>query len=81
MSTNITRNSTYIDGHEISFLEQGSGSPVNLLHGIPTNSLMWRNIIPQLACQVGLFQYGWMFGRYLDVQYGSYSRSSYKLIK
>jgi len=49
MSTNITRNSTYIDGHEISFLEQGSGSPVILLHGIPTNSLMWRNIIPQLA--------------------------------
>ena len=44
-----TENYTYIDGHKIAFLEQGSGSPIILLHGIPTNSLMWRNIIPQLA--------------------------------
>ena len=49
MSTQITENYTYIDGHKIAFLEQGSGSPIILLHGIPTNSLMWRNIIPQLA--------------------------------
>lgn len=49
MSTQITENHTYIDGHKIAFREQGSGSPVILIHGIPTNSLMWRNIIPQLA--------------------------------
>ena len=49
MNTEIAKNHTYIDGHKIAFLEQGSGSPVILLHGIPTNSLMWRNIIPQLA--------------------------------
>lgn len=49
MSTQMTENHTYIDGHKIAFLEQGSGSPVILLHGIPTNSLMWRDIIPQLA--------------------------------
>ncbi|MBE0443250.1 MULTISPECIES: alpha/beta fold hydrolase [unclassified Psychrobacter] len=49
MSTQITKNHTYIDGHKIAFLEQGSGSPIILLHGIPTNSLMWRNIIPELA--------------------------------
>jgi len=49
MSTQITENYTYIDGHKIAFLEQGSGSPIILLHGIPTNSLMWRNVIPQLA--------------------------------
>ena len=30
-------------------MEQGTGSPVILLHGIPTNSLMWRDVIPQLA--------------------------------
>lgn len=30
-------------------MEQGVGSPIILLHGIPTNSLMWRNIIPELA--------------------------------
>ncbi|AMN50281.1 alpha/beta hydrolase [Psychrobacter sp. P2G3] len=49
MNTQITENHTYIDGHKIAFLEQGSGSPLILLHGIPTNSLMWRDIIPQLA--------------------------------
>ncbi len=49
MSTQITENHTYINGHKIAFLEQGSGSPVILIHGIPTNSLMWRDIIPQLA--------------------------------
>jgi pimeloyl-ACP methyl ester carboxylesterase len=41
----------YIDGHKIAFLEQGVGSPVILIHGIPTNSLMWRDIIPKLAAK------------------------------
>jgi len=49
MSTQITEHSTYINGHKIAFLEQGVGSPVFLIHGIPTNSLMWRKIIPLLA--------------------------------
>lgn len=49
MSTQITENHTYIDGHKISFREQGEGSPVVLMHGIPTNSLMWRDVMPQLA--------------------------------
>ena len=49
MITQITEDHTYIDGHKIVFREQGAGSPVILLHGIPTNSLMWRDIIPQLA--------------------------------
>ena len=49
MSTQITEHSTYINGHKIAFLEQGVGSPVFLIHGIPTNSLMWRKIIPLLS--------------------------------
>jgi len=49
MSTNVTEGHTYVDGHKIAYLEQGSGSPVILIHGIPTNSRMWRAIIPQLA--------------------------------
>ncbi len=49
MSTQITKNHTYIDGHKIAFREQGTGSPVILIHGIPTNGLMWRDIIPKLA--------------------------------
>jgi 2-hydroxymuconate-semialdehyde hydrolase len=49
MNTQITEHSTYINGHKIAFLEQGVGSPVFLIHGIPTNNLMWRKIIPLLA--------------------------------
>ena len=49
MSTQVKEHHTYIDGHKIAFREQGKGSPVILIHGIPTNSLMWRAIIPLLA--------------------------------
>lgn len=49
MRTQLKERHTYIDGHKIAFREQGEGSPVILIHGIPTNSLMWRAIIPQLA--------------------------------
>jgi 2-hydroxymuconate-semialdehyde hydrolase len=49
MSTQIAEQYTYIEGHKIAYREQGEGSPVILIHGIPTNSLMWRDIIPQLA--------------------------------
>lgn len=49
MNTQITEHHTYIDGNKIAYREQGKGSPVILIHGIPTNSLMWREIIPHLA--------------------------------
>ena len=49
MSTQVKEHHTFIDGHKIAFREQGEGSPVILIHGIPTNSLMWRAIIPLLA--------------------------------
>ncbi|SHF22141.1 Pimeloyl-ACP methyl ester carboxylesterase [Modicisalibacter ilicicola DSM 19980] len=49
MSIDATENHTYVDGYKIVFREQGEGNTVILLHGIPTNSLMWRDIIPQLA--------------------------------
>lgn len=38
-----------VSGHRIAYLEQGEGPPVLLLHGIPTSSLLWRNVIPGLA--------------------------------
>jgi haloalkane dehalogenase len=33
----------------ISYREAGSGSPIVFLHGNPTSSHAWRNVIPQLA--------------------------------
>ncbi len=38
-----------VDGHSIAYDQQGEGSPVVLIHGIPTSNLLWRNILPQLA--------------------------------
>jgi len=40
---------TQVAGHEIAYLDEGSGFPVMLIHGIPTNSGMWRKVIPVLA--------------------------------
>ncbi len=47
--------SKFIDVHgsKIHYVEQGEGDPVLFLHGNPTSSYLWRNIIP----------YGAQFGR------------------
>ena len=37
------------DGNWMHFIEQGAGDPVILLHGIPTQAYLWRNIIPNLS--------------------------------
>ncbi|SFU44386.1 alpha/beta fold hydrolase [Halomonas korlensis] len=47
--TSLNHQYLHVDGHRIAYLEQGEGNPVILLHGIPTSSLMWRNVIPTLA--------------------------------
>ncbi len=36
-------------GSRIHYIEQGSGSPILLLHGNPSWSYIWRNIIPYLS--------------------------------
>ncbi len=33
----------------LAYREQGSGPPVLLLHGWPTSSFLWRNVIPPIA--------------------------------
>ena len=38
-----------VEGHEIACVDEGSGPPVLLIHGIPTRREMWRKIIPVLA--------------------------------
>ncbi len=49
MSQQPSEHRTHIDGYPIAYRQQGEGSPVILIHGIPTSSLMWRAIIPKLA--------------------------------
>jgi len=35
-------------GSEMAYVEAGEGDPIVLLHGNPTSSYLWRNIIPHL---------------------------------
>ncbi|HEY9207289.1 MAG TPA: alpha/beta fold hydrolase [Candidatus Methanoperedens sp.] len=45
----IAGKSVNVHGLNIFYLESGEGNPVVLLHGWPTSSYLWRNIIPSLA--------------------------------
>jgi haloalkane dehalogenase len=35
-----------VNGSRIHYVEQGSGDPILFLHGNPTSSYLWRNILP-----------------------------------
>jgi haloalkane dehalogenase len=35
-------------GREMAYVEAGEGDPIVLLHGNPTSSYLWRNVIPHL---------------------------------
>jgi len=38
-----------VEGHRLAYLDEGDGPPVLLIYGIPTSSLLWRDIVPALA--------------------------------
>jgi len=42
-------NCVNIDGSDIHYIDEGSGDPILFLHGNPTSSYLWRNIIPHLS--------------------------------
>ncbi len=37
-----------VHGRRMAYLEAGEGEPIVFLHGNPTSSYLWRNIIPYL---------------------------------
>jgi haloalkane dehalogenase len=37
-----------IHGKRMAYLEEGSGDPIVFLHGNPTSSFLWRNVMPHL---------------------------------
>lgn len=43
--------SRYVEvlGNRMHYVEAGSGDPILLLHGNPTSSYLWRNVIPELT--------------------------------
>lgn len=46
---NFESNHIDIDGSKIHYIDIGSGDPILFLHGNPTSSYLWRNIIPYLT--------------------------------
>ena len=38
-----------VNGIQLKYYERGTGDPVLFLHGIPTSSYLWRNVIPIVA--------------------------------
>jgi len=45
----ISSHTVDICGSKMHYLEAGLGRPILFLHGIPTSSYVWRNIIPYLS--------------------------------
>ncbi len=37
-----------IGGTEMSYVDTGGGDPIVFLHGNPTSSYLWRNVIPHV---------------------------------
>ena len=37
-----------VEGSNIHYIEEGEGDPILFLHGNPTSSYLWRNIIPYM---------------------------------
>ena len=36
-------------GSDMAYVEVGQGDPIVLLHGNPTSSYLWRNVLPHFA--------------------------------
>ncbi|WP_415256618.1 haloalkane dehalogenase [Sulfitobacter sp.] len=51
MSTNFRDKKKFatVHGKQMAYIEEGSGDPIVFLHGNPTSSYLWRNVMPHLA--------------------------------
>ncbi len=51
MSTKFEKQQIEVLGKKMSYIEAGKGDPIVFLHGNPTSSWLWRNILPHLTAQ------------------------------
>jgi haloalkane dehalogenase len=45
----LSKSFVNINGKQMAYHEAGSGDPIVFLHGNPTSSYLWRNVIPHLS--------------------------------
>jgi haloalkane dehalogenase len=43
-----TKKRVNVLGQSMAYIEVGSGDPIVFLHGNPSSSYLWRNVIPHL---------------------------------
>ena len=46
-----TKKTVSVKGKTMAYVEVGEGAPIVFLHGNPTSSYLWRNVIPRLEGQ------------------------------
>ena len=46
--TSPEKKSVTVNGHKMAYVERGSGDAIVFLHGNPTSSYLWRNIMPHV---------------------------------
>ena len=44
----LTKKTVDVLGRRMAYHERGEGLPILLLHGNPTSSYLWRDVIPEL---------------------------------
>ncbi len=49
----FSSNFAAVHGHRIHYVERGTGDPVLFVHGNPTSSYLWRNVLPGVAATTG----------------------------
>src|SRR4051794_28754469 len=49
MSATATLDTVTVDGRTVAYRELGEGPPVLLVHGWPTSSFLWRNVMPPIS--------------------------------
>jgi haloalkane dehalogenase len=48
-TTALSKSYKLVDGKRMAFHERGQGAAIVFLHGNPTSSYLWRNVVPYLA--------------------------------
>ena len=46
-----TKKTATVNGLSMAYVDEGDGDPIVFLHGNPTSSYLWRNVMPHLADQ------------------------------
>lgn len=46
-----TKKTIEVNGLEMAYVDEGAGDPIVFLHGNPTSSYLWRNVMPHLVGQ------------------------------